>query len=82
MAWTTQTQLPFFVLILGGHAVVVHPLYHSKDIDRNSNEPFPHSKWMEKVNEIIEAAVRKVPRETDAEGGSSSSSSSKKSNPM
>jgi len=43
MAWTSQTQLPFFVLILGIHAVVVHPLYHSKVIDRNSNDPFPHS---------------------------------------
>jgi len=63
MAWTNKTPLPFFVFILyhGSAAVVIHPVYHSKAINRDVL-PFPHDEWGKNVEESIEESIKAVPR--------------------
>ncbi|CEM16815.1 unnamed protein product [Vitrella brassicaformis CCMP3155] len=77
MTWTKDTPLPFFVLVMGLHAVIIHPLYHSEAIDRNAS-PFPHSRWQEEVEEIIEGCVKEVPRKQPPEGSENTNSNSNK----
>ncbi|CEM38932.1 unnamed protein product [Vitrella brassicaformis CCMP3155] len=76
MAWAFNAVLPFFVLVSGSTIAVIHPLYHSRKVNRDTPD-FPADEWEKEVKGIIiEAMWAALPE--DVRNDTSSSKDKKK----